>query len=135
MAEAVAVTGGDTRPNGQNGVSKQAPRRLLTPAVDVYENADHIFVVTDVPGVDREAIDVRVEHDTLTIETNRKAASDEAGPALAREYAGVDYIRSFRIPAGIDAANVTADVKNGTLTVRLPKSQASKPRKVPVASS
>ena len=135
MADAVAVREGEGRPNGPNNLSRQAPRRLLTPLVDVYENADHIFVVTDVPGVDREAIDVRVEHDTLTIETNRKAVADESGPALAREYAGADYIRSFRIPAGIDGANVSAEVKNGTLTVRLPKSQASKPRKVPVASS
>jgi HSP20 family molecular chaperone IbpA len=133
MAEAVAVREGQ---NGQQPVkqSAQATRRLVTPLVDVYENADHIFVVADVPGVNREAIDVRVEHDTLTIETNR-AGADDAGPALAREYVLADYIRSFRIPAGIDAASVTAEAKNGTLTVRLPKAAAAKTRKVPVTAS
>jgi HSP20 family protein len=94
-----------------------------------------VFVVADVPGVAREAIDVRVEHDTLTIETTRTPEPDEAGPALAREYAAVDFIRSFRIPAGIDASSGSAEVKHGTLVVRLPKAAASKPRKVPVVAS
>ncbi len=129
MGDAVAVR------EGQNGETKQAARRLVTPLVDVYENADDVVVIADVPGISREAIDVRVEHDTLTIETNRAAATQESGPAFAREYAAADYIRSFRIPAGIDGSNVTADVKNGTLTVRLPKAAASKPRKVPVVAS
>ncbi len=130
MEEAIAVR--DTKSTTQ---TKQAVRRTATPNVDVYENEDNVFVVADVPGVAREAIDVRVEHDTLTLETARAAQADEGGPALAREYASVDYVRSFRIPAGIDASSVTAEVKHGTLIVRLPKAAASKPRKVPVVAS
>lgn len=114
---------------------KQTARRTVTPQVDVFENADDVFVVADVPGVNREAIDVRVEHDTLTIETTRTPAADEAAPALAREYAPADYVRSFRIPAGIDASSVSAEVKHGTLVVRLPKAAAAKSRKVPVVAS
>jgi HSP20 family protein len=129
MGDAIAVH--DTSNTTQ---TKQVVRRTATPHVDVYENEDNVFVVADVPGVAREAIDVRVEHDTLTLETTRAPEAGE-GPALAREYAPVDFVRSFRIPAGIDAASVSAEVKHGTLVVRLPKAAAAKSRKVPVVAS
>jgi HSP20 family molecular chaperone IbpA len=124
MSDAVTVQ--------QNGSvqSKAYAARTVSPPVDVYENADELLVVADVPGVSSDAIDVRVENGTLTLEARR--AAETSGPALAREYAEVDYVRTFRIPAGIDAANVSAEAKNGTLVVRLPKVAALKPRKIAV---
>ncbi len=74
MGDAVAVR--DTKNTTQ---TKQVVRRTATPNVDVYENEDNVFVVADVPGVAREAIDVRVEHDTLTLETAR-APGRRRGP-------------------------------------------------------
>ncbi len=118
---------------GRQAVDRPRERRVLAPEVDVFENADEVLVVADVPGVGGEAIDVRVENDTLTIEAKHRAPV-EASPALAREYEEVDYGRSFRIPAGIDTASVHAEVKNGTLRVHLPKATAAKPRKIAVQS-
>jgi HSP20 family molecular chaperone IbpA len=106
--------------------------RAVSPAVDVFENADEILVIADVPGVPSEAIDVRVEDGTLTLQTKRPADGERA---IHRELDGVDYARSFRIPAGIDAAGITAETKRGTLLVRLPKSAAAKPRKIAVGTS
>ena len=89
-----------------------------------------MLVVADVPGVASDQIDVNVENGTLTLKARRTAES--GGTALAREYDAHDYARSFRIPAGIDAANISAEAKNGTVLVRLPKIAAVKPRKIAV---
>jgi HSP20 family protein len=124
MSESIAVQ--------QNGVDKAKAytARAVAPPVDVYENADELLVVADVPGVPTGSIDVRVENGTLTLEAKRPA--EASGPALAREYYASDFARSFRIPASVDATNISAETKNGTLLVRLPKIAAVKPRKIAV---
>jgi HSP20 family protein len=110
-------------------------RRAVEPPIDVLESADDVLVVADIPGASAATIDVRIENDTLTLQAKRPAASQDAAPALAREYEEVDFARSFRIPAGIDAANITAEAKNGTVVVRLPKAAAAKTRKIDVRPS
>ncbi len=126
-----------THTNGHELQAQPAPyahRRAVEPPVDVLESADNFLVVADVAGASAETIDVRVENDTLTLQAKRPATRNDA-PALAREYEEVDFARSFRIPAGIDTANIVAEVKNGTLVVRLPKVAAAKTRKVEVRPS
>ena len=122
----------DTIAVQNNGVArnKQYVQRAITPPVDVFENADEVLVVADVPGAASDQIDVRVENGTLTLEARR--AEEGAAPAVAREYDAADYARTFRIPAGVDAANISAEAKNGTVLVRLPKIAAVKPRKIAV---
>jgi HSP20 family protein len=120
---AVRETNGSTR-------ARQYIQRAVSPPVDVFENADEVLLVADLPGVPSASIDVRVENGTLTLEAKRPA--DEGGPALAREFDEVDFARTFRIPAGIDTSNITAEAKNGTVLVRLPKVAAVKPRKIDV---
>ena len=124
MSEATAVQ--------NNGVTqaRQYVQRAAAPPVDVFENADEVLLVADVPGVSSDQIDVRVENGTLTLQARRSAES--GGTALAREYEVVDFARTFRIPAGIDVANINAEAKNGTVLVRLPKVAAVKPRKIVV---
>jgi HSP20 family protein len=125
MTDVVAV-------RGSNGTSmdRSSLQRSVAPAVDVFENGDEVLVVADVPGVPGEAIDVRIENDTLTLDAKRHSA--HGSPALSREYDELTFSRAFRIPAGIDAVNINAEAKNGTLVVRLPKAAAAKPRKVTV---
>lgn len=126
MSEQIAVR------NNENGVAQGKPyvQRTVTPPVDVFENADEVLVVADVPGVPGDQLDVRVENGTLTLQARRVAVT--GGTALAREYEVADFARSFRIPAGVDAGNISAEAKNGTLHVRLPKIAAVKPRKIAV---
>lgn len=112
-----------------------ATRRAVEPPVDVLENADNVLVVADIPGASVDTVDVRVENDTLTLEARRPAANQDAAPALSREVEEVDFVRSFRIPAGIDTAQITAEAKNGTVVVRLPKAAAAKTRKIDVRAS
>jgi|HubBroStandDraft_1064217.scaffolds.fasta_scaffold01958_15 HSP20 family protein len=127
-----------TSTNGLENRASATPfahRREVEPPVDVLESADNVLVVADIPGASAETVDVRVENDTLTLQAKRPANAQDSGPALAREYEEVDFARSFRIPAGIDTANITAEAKNGTVVVRLPKAAAAKTRKIDVRPS
>jgi HSP20 family molecular chaperone IbpA len=119
---------------GRAKAERARHRRVVAPDVDVFENADEVLVVADVPGVRAEAVDIRVENDTLTIEARQDRSQGEA-PALGREFEPLDYARAFRIPAGIDGANVRAEAKGGTVVVHLPKAAAAKPRKISVQTS
>jgi HSP20 family protein len=132
MSEPMAASPSPQETNAvQQG--KQYRARAVAPPVDVFENGDEVLIIADVPGVPAGAIDVRVENGTLTLEAKR--ATEKVGPALAREYDEVDFIRTFRIPAGIDTASITAEAKNGTVLVRLPKIAAVKARKIDVRST
>jgi HSP20 family protein len=126
----------DTIAAKENGLvrGKGYQPRAVAPPVDVFENADEILIVVDVPGVSLDAVEVRVENGTLTLEARRPASSNGATPALAREYEDADRVRTFRIPDGIDTERVSAEAKNGTILVRLPKVAAVKPRKIPVSA-
>jgi HSP20 family protein len=136
MNEAIATRESSNAVRENNGPSagRAYARRTVAPAVDIFENGDELLVVADVPGVAPDGFDLSVENGTLTVNARRKRMSDES-PALAREYDEVDFAATFRIPAGIDAAGIGAETKNGTLVVRLPKAAAAKPRKVAVRSS
>jgi len=115
MSESVAV-----RENNGTVKSKQYYARAISPPVDVFENADEVLVVADVPGVPGSAVDVRVENGTLTLEAKRSGEPEAV------------FARSFRIPPGIDHANISAEARNGTVVMRLPKVAAVKPRKIAV---
>ncbi len=124
---------GDVMTVRENGATAPAKSRVrvAVPAVDVFENADELLIVAEVPGVSSDGIELRVENDTLILQAKR-APEKDSWPALAREYEEVDYATRFRIPAGIDSSAIAAETKNGTLTVRLPKAAAAKPRKIAV---
>jgi HSP20 family molecular chaperone IbpA len=119
------------RENNGSLSTRAYQRRAVAPPVDVFENADELLILADVPGVRGDEIDLRVENDTLSLQA-RRPVDREAPPALVREYEEVDFATTFRIPAGIDTAAIAAETKNGTLVVRLPKAAGAKARKVPV---
>ena len=119
----------------KNGISRAGAyrRRTVAPPVDVFENADELLIVADVPGVANDGIDLRVENGTLTL-TARHVRSGEDSPALVREYDEVDFRATYRIPDGIDTSAIAAETKQGTLVVHLPKAAAAKARKIVVRS-
>lgn len=117
-----------------HAAGKGYQRRSAAPPVDVFENADELLIVADVPGVANDGIDLRVENDTLTLVARRANQKVEASPALVREYDEVDFEATYRIPAGIDTGAIAAETKNGTLVVRLPKAAAARARKIVVRS-
>lgn len=123
------------RDRNGNMEAKANPARSVAPLVDVFENVDEVLVVADVPGVGAGAVELRVENGTLTLEAKQPAGETRSTPALAREYDEVDRARSFRIPDGVDTSRISAESKNGTIVVHLPKVAAVKPRKIDVRAS
>ena len=105
-----------------------------TPAVDIYQNGEHELVLkAELPDMTREEIDVTVEKGTLTIKGEKKFASDvkeEHFHRIERRYG--TFSRSFSLPPTVDATKVSADYKNGVLTVRLPLREEAKPRQIKV---
>lgn len=101
----------------KNGIHRAGAyqRRTAAPPVDVFENADELLIVADVPGVSSDGIDLRVENGTLTLTARRE---------------DLDFRATYRIPAGIDTSAIAAETKNGTLVVHLPKAAAVKARKI-----
>ena len=104
------------------------------PPVDVYQNGDHEIVLkAELPDMTREGIDITVEDDTLTIKGEKKFADDvkdEQFHRIERRYGA--FSRSFSLPQTVDASKVTADYKNGVLTVRLPLREEARPRQIKV---
>ena len=104
------------------------------PHVDILENADELLVLADVPGANGDAIDVNFDDGTLTIHAPVEPRHDQDRKFLLREYGVGDYYRTFRVSEAVDVGKITADYTDGVLTLRLPKAEAVKPRKISVTA-
>lgn len=96
------------------------------PPVDIAEEEDALVVTADLPGVNKEEIDLRVDGFTLTISGERRAAPTDGRP-LRRERPMGRFHRSFRLEVPVEASAVKATYRNGVLEVRLPKAGPSRP--------
>lgn len=106
----------------------------LTPAADILESEAGFKVVLDLPGHDAKAIQIQVENDTLTVQSERKYAEPAKDEAVHRsERAHGTFFRSFSLPATVDGTKVAAQYENGVLTVTLPKREEAKPRTIQVS--
>ena len=106
------------------------------PAVDIRTGADHSLIIeADLPGIAKDSISVHVENRTLTLkgERKREAVDDDkkAGVHRAERVFGT-FVRAFSLPDSADASKVTADYKDGVLTVTVPVAEKSKPRSIEV---
>jgi HSP20 family protein len=104
------------------------------PPVDIHESgAGELVITAELPGVSKDDIDLRVENNTLTIRGERRRQAevkDEQFHRMERVYGR--FTRSFSLPATVDASRVSADFKDGLLTVVLPMREEAKPRQIQV---
>jgi HSP20 family protein len=104
------------------------------PPVDIFQNdKSEVVIKAEMPGLKREDIDLRVENNTLTIRGERKREAEvreEQYHRVERAY-GV-FTRSFTLPAVVDAGKVSAEYRDGVLTVVLPMREEAKPRQIQV---
>lgn len=107
-------------------------RRVYVPRVDIYESADDIVVVADMPGVDESSVDITLEKNVLTINGYVEPEEPENYNLAYAEYEVGDYRRSFTLSNQIDQENIKATVKNGVLRLWLPKAAVAKSRKIAV---
>jgi HSP20 family protein len=108
-------------------------KATVAPFVDVYENTDELLIVADVPGATQDGVSIHFDKGELSIEAKRSEVP--SGSPLLSEHRPCDYFRAFSVPQGIDASKIDAQLRAGVLRVRLPKSDAVKPRRIEVKTA
>jgi len=105
-----------------------------SPAVDIFETDEAITLLADLPGVDKDQLDINVEERQLTI-TGLVKEPEEHLQTMYTEYGIGGYTRSFKLGDTIDRSKINASLKDGVLTLILPKADRLKPRKIEIATS
>jgi len=111
-----------------------SPLSASGPRVTVNENADALVLTADVPGLTEKDVSLSVNQDVFTLTGERKADAPEGYTAHRRERAAYRFSRSFALPLKVDVERATATVKDGVLTVNLPKAPEAQPRQIAVRS-
>jgi HSP20 family protein len=104
------------------------------PPVDIYQNAEQELVLkVELPGIAPEDIELNVNNDTLTISGEKRLSNEvkeDQYQRIERRYG--TFSRSFSLPSSVDATRISAEHKNGVLTVRMPAREEAKPRQIKV---
>jgi HSP20 family protein len=108
------------------------PTRLFVPSTDIYEKDETLFVVMEMPGVDKKNVDIRIEDGVLKVEGRLDFSTYQGLQPLYTEYNIGHYTRSFSLSDKIDANKIEADMKDGVLSLMLPKAESAKPRAIQV---
>ena len=108
------------------------PMRAFLPTTDIYETEDALTVVLEMPGVDRDNIEVNVENGVLTVEGKISFGKYEGLQPIYSEYNIGPYRRSFRLSSRVDQDNIRAELRDGVVSLVLPKAAEAKPRRIEV---
>jgi len=109
------------------------PARVFVPATDIFETDEALTVILEMPGIDKDKVDVKVENDVLTIEGWIDFSRYEGLQPIYTEYNIGNYARSFQLSSKIDQDRISAELRDGVMTLVLPKSERAKPRKIAVS--
>jgi len=114
--------------NGKNQLTG-----IWSPRVDIFDEKDQICVKVDIPGLEKDQIDITAEEGVLTIKGEKKEEKEikEKDCVRSERYYG-SFHRSFTLPAGADTGKVDASYKNGVLEVKIPKKEEAKTKQVKV---
>lgn len=116
--------------SGDNGTPEKTFQSTFVPRFDIWEGDEELLLYGDLPGVTAEDLDIRFENRELTIHGVVKPRHE--GEFLYDEYETGDFHRTFTVGESIDAERISAEMHHGVLTLRLPKSEKVKPRKIDV---
>lgn len=110
-------------------------QRLRLMPIDLYREGDHYILNADLPGIDPGSVDVDVDGQLLTIRAERTIHTTEGVTWLTRERESGSFLRQLNLGQGIDIDNISAKYENGVLSVFIPVSERSKPRKIEVSAA
>ncbi len=108
------------------------PLRAFLPTADIFETEEALAVVLEMPGVDRNNIDVNVDNGVLTIEGRIDFNKYEGLQPVYSEYNIGPFRRSFRISSQVAQDKIKAEMRDGVITLTLPKAEEAKPRRIEV---
>jgi HSP20 family protein len=110
----------------------ERPRGFITPPANISANPNEYLLELEMPGVDKEGIEIMAEGNELTVLGRRKNEMPNA-ELLYTESALADYRRSFELGPDVDTSRISAEMSQGVLKLHLPKSEKAKPRKIQIA--
>ena len=125
----IPITRGEDAPVREGTLSRE---NYMKPPVDIFETEEELVMMADIPGVSKENLDIGIDKGILTIRGH--AESTLKGDVIYRDFQLSNYSRQFELPETIDAEKTRAEVKNGVLTLHLPKQEAAKPRRIEITS-
>jgi len=111
---------------------QQEPGRYYVPYTDIYETPESLMVVMELPGVDREHLEVRLERDVLSVEGRIDFSKYSDLRPVYTEYNVGNFSRNFRLTGPFDADRITAQLSDGVLVLELEREEKAKPRRIPV---
>lgn len=109
--------------------------RPVAPAVDIFEDAGGITLLADMPGVSKDRLDVKLDGDNLSIEGRVELDAPSEMRALWAEVSTPRFRRTFTLSRELDGARIEANLKDGVLTLRVPKQGHAQPRRIEVSSA
>lgn len=108
----------------------RSTERFLRPPVNIMETEEGLFLTADMPGASKDKIEVNVDKGVLTI--TAPAENQMPGTPVYREFELATYYRQFSVPETLDHSKAKAEFNNGILTLKVPKMEAAKPRRIEV---
>ena len=112
----------------------ESNQRPVSPAVDIFEDAGGITLLADMPGVSKDRLDVKLDGDNLSIEGSVEMNLPSEMRALWAEVNVPRFRRSFTLSRELDATRIEANLKDGVLTLRVPKQAHAQPRRIQVTA-
>ncbi len=112
---------------------QQSEELIIRPAVDIFETDKGLTLVADLPGVDKEELKIDLDQGLLTVQA--RGRSHLTGEPIRREFLHGNFYRQFQLPNEIDSEKIAAEMKNGVLTLLLPKSEAARPRRIEIRTT
>ncbi len=109
--------------------------RAIRPPVNIFENDKGITVQADMPGVSKDRLDIQIDKDTLSIEGVSEVPMPDGMEALHADVHSTLYRRNFSLSSELDGEKADASLKDGVLTLSIPKREQFKPRKIEVRAN
>jgi len=116
----------------ENKEETTIPARIFLPAADIYEAENDLTVILEMPGVEKKNVDIRVEDGALIVEGRLDLTNYQGLQPVYTEYNIGHYARSFRLSSKIDQNKIAAEMKDGVLSLKLPKVEEAKSRTIQV---
>jgi HSP20 family protein len=118
-----------------NAKTAEMNRRPVSPAVDIFEDANGITLLADMPGVSRERLEIKLDGDNLSIEGGVELNTSAEMRALWAEVNVPRFRRTFTLSRELDAGSIEASLKDGVLSLRIPKTAHAQPRRIEVKTA
>lgn len=110
----------------------KASNSAWTPAVDIWEDADAYYISAELPGLALEEVSVQVEGGQLLLKGSRRPGFEDGHSVHRVERSYGEFERLFPLPANLDLGRVSARMKDGILTIHLPKAESARPRQITI---